>query len=297
MFVRFCLAFAALAMAPWPTAAQSLNPGYRLVLEPGELTVTLDGEVVFEVSQDPADPLFMVRGVRDMTGNGHANLAVIWRRARSAAQFVLAEMRPGDFAILHRAQGMTSDILSTYEALSDEQAAALARGESLAPGPELRRPLPADVAPVEPETGHWSFQPGSWDSGAAGFLGWVAEEDAEDNFSQIWFRCPDNGDPIWVLPDREHDNVEDVPAHVSLVADGMEMPIHMMPQIDDQTGAWYPIGTLDRDTDLFARLLSAGSVALAYGEEWIPLVRNGPSPRNEAALRMFIARCDLPTGK
>ena len=305
MFRRICMAAAALALGAGAASAQSLNPGYKLVLEPGELTVTHRGKTVFEVSQDPGDPLFVMRGVRDMTGNGHANFTVIWRRARSAAHFVMAEMRSDGFVILHEEQGMTSDILSTYEHLTDDQAAALARGESLTFGRDRRRPLEEDApetiavpdtaaAPEPaPSPGHWAFIPGSWDLATAAELGWRAQSDDGETYSQIRFRCPDNGDDIWVLVDRTHDSAEAVPRQVALVADGMEIPLRLMPQINDQTGDWYPIGMVGRQTDLFERLEEAGSVEMLYGDERVVLIANGPEPEDKAALSLFRARCGL----
>lgn len=294
MFRRICMAAAALALGAGAAAAQSLNPGYKLLLEPGELTVTHHGETVFEVSQDPGDPLFVLRGVRDMTGNGNANFTVIWRRARSAAHFVLAEMRSDGFVILHEEQGMTPDILSTYEHLTDDQAAALARGESIAFGWDGRRPLVQDAPEPAPSPGHWAFIPGSWDLATAAELGWRAQGDGGETYSQIRFRCPDNGDDIWVLVDRSHDSQDQVPNQVALVADGMEMPLRLMPQINDQTGDWYPIGTVGRQTGLFERLEEAGSVEMLYGGERVVLIENGPEPQDKAALSLFMARCGIP---
>ncbi|SIO32103.1 hypothetical protein SAMN05444722_1421 [Rhodovulum sp. ES.010] len=295
------LAALVLGLGAGAASAQALNPGYAVTLEPGTLVVTYRGETVFEVRQDPQDPLFVVQGLRDMTGNGDVDLAVIWRRGRSAAHFAFGELRRDGFALLRQEQGMTPDILSAYGHLTQDQAARIAQGESLAPGPERRRPLPADLrnpAPdpaPEPSPGHWSFQPGSWDTATSAVLAWVRAGAAEDSFSEIRFRCPDNGDDIWVLVDRQHDRAEDVPRTASLVADGMEMPVILMPQLSDQTGNWYPIGTLGRDVDLFARLARAGSVALAYGDEWVTLIANGPEPRDEAAVSMFMTRCGVPT--
>ena len=297
MFKRLCVSFAMLALWGGMACAQSLNPGYKLVLEPGDLTVTLHGDTVFEVRQDPADPLFLVRGVRDMTGNGHANLAVIWRRARSAAHFVLAEMRNDGFVILHEEQGMTPDILSAYEHLTDEDAEALARGESLMPGADRRRPLPQSASDERAapalSPGHWAFIPGNWNIGTSAELAWSAQEDDAGKYSEIRFRCPDNGDDIWVLVDRTHDSEAEVASQVSLVADGMEMPLRLMPQINDETGNWFPIGMVSRTTDLFERLEGAGSVEMLYGDTRIILIENGPEPQDNAALSMFQTRCGL----
>jgi len=268
-----------------------------VVLEPGEVRVTLDGKVVFGVEQDPHDPLFQVQGVRDMTGNGHANLAVIWRQARSAAGFVFVEMQPEKFIILHEEQGMTSDILAAYGRLTDEQASALARGESLSVGSGRRQLLVPNAdessATTENPPGHWAFIPGSWDRGTSSELGWVALGEAEDSYSHIRFRCPDNGDDIWILVDRHHDEKADVPEEVVLYADGMEVPLRLMPQISDETGYWYPIGMVGRETDLFIRLADAGSVEMVYGDERVTLITNGPEPKDRAAVTMYMTRCEM----
>ena len=300
--ILFALAaLPALGLCAGSASAQALNPGYRIVVEPGAISVTLNGETVFEAREDPQDPLFLVQGLRDMTGNGDVDIAVIWRRGRSAAHFAFGELRPGEFALLRHEEGMTPDILSAYGHLTDAQAAAIARGESLAPGPDRRRRLPADAQKTSPEPavarspGHWSFQPGSWETATSGILGWVRAGAAADSFSEIRFRCPDNGDDIWVLIDRQHEAPDQVPDMASLVADGKEMPFVLMPQISDQTGKWYPIGTLGRDIDLFARLAEAGSVEMTYGDARVTLIANGPEPRDEAALSMFMARCGVPT--
>lgn len=300
MLNRFSIFLSALVIGAFGVgmaSAQSLNPGYKVVLEPGEVRVTLDGKVVLSIEQDLWDRLFQVQGVRDMTGNGHANLAVIWRQARSAAGFVFVEMQPGKFVVVHEEQGMTSDILSTYGHLSDEQASALARGESLSIGSQRRQLLVpnADESSAIPASrdGHWAFIPGSWDHGTSGELGWVAQGDVEDSYSQIRFRCPDNGDDIWILVDRQHDEKAEVPEEVVLYADGMEVPLRLMPQISDETGYWYPIGMVGRETDLFSRLSEAGSVEMTYGDERVTLIENGPQPQDRAALSMFITRCDM----
>ena len=149
----------------------------------------------------------------------------------------------------------------------------------------------------EAAVGHWIFKPGDKNIGTAGELGWVAAEDVEERYSQISFRCPDNGDDIWVLVDRQHDSADAVPVEVALAADGAWLPLRLMPQIDDQTGRWYAIGAFGRDTSLFAQLVGAGSVAMEYGEEWVPLVLNGPTPQDDAALERFMKACGIPVAR
>ncbi|TCM82649.1 hypothetical protein [Rhodovulum steppense] len=121
-----CAPGLALCLSDGAAFGQPLDPGYRIGITAGEVSVTLNGESVFEIRQDPLDPVFSLHGLRDVTGNGHVDLAVIWRSGRSTARFVLLELQPGGVVILHEETGMTEAILGIYGALTDDQLGALA---------------------------------------------------------------------------------------------------------------------------------------------------------------------------
>ncbi|ADZ70372.1 hypothetical protein [Polymorphum gilvum] len=288
-----CAPGLALCLGGAAAFGQPLDPGYRIGIAAGEVTVTLNGESVFEVRQDPLDPVFSLRGLRDVTGNGHADLAVIWRSGRSTARFVLLELQPGGVAILHEETGMTEAILGTYGALTDDQLGALA---TLAPrheGLSLDALATAREMQVATAPGRWVFRPGNWNEGSAAELGWARKSPDDDSLSEIRFRCPDTGDDIWVLVDRRHGTMDEVQGQVEIIADGRTMPLALAPQLDDETGNWYPIGMLPRSSDLFTRLSEAGTVEMAYGAEVVTLIVDGPDPEDKAALAMFSMRCGL----
>jgi len=108
----------------WPAPA-----GYEIVQSEAGLDIRFEGESAFAVTTDTGELIFAVEGPRDMTGNGVAEVSVLWRSARSASSFAVVELKSGGPEVVFEDRGMTNEIVAAYDNISDEKVKGLVSGE------------------------------------------------------------------------------------------------------------------------------------------------------------------------
>ncbi|OKL42548.1 hypothetical protein [Pseudovibrio exalbescens] len=287
--------------------AQFLPQGYSFSVDDYGLQLRFKGRTVFEAGREPWDPVFGVQGPEDLTQNGQPNLAILERTARSRAKFTLLELTDDGVKVLFEVDARP-EALEVFRNLTPKMAQDLAAGsgprpdDGLMPFPQdigresakITRPEPkaADQEALPLSNGHWAYEPGSWDEGFAAKLGWKDPDLSPNTFTFIKFRCPDNGDDIWVEPMMMHETQEEVPDQLVFEMDGDPFKLRLQWQYDDGMAAWVGMGFVPTDTQLFAKMQAARQIVMRYGDyDPYELTGGAADPEQEMAIEMFATRC------